>query len=163
MSLLSSEREQIVALYRQAGPAVYRRCLRLLGNPELARDATQEVFLKLTRHVSSLSDRSSMLPWIYRIATHHCLNMRREASRKATREHLLHVREEAMELGFEQLQLSQQLLGRFDALTQAIAVGVLVDGVEHEELAVVLGVSSKTVSRKLKRFLSNARKYVARS
>jgi DNA-directed RNA polymerase specialized sigma24 family protein len=34
---------------------------------------------------------------------------------------------------------------------------------EHEEIAGVLGISRRTVSRKLARFLENARKFIART
>ncbi len=47
--------------------------------------------------------------------------------------------------------------------TQAVAVGVFVDGMEHEEIAGILGISRRTVSRKLDRFVENARKFLARS
>ena len=154
---------QIVELYRQLGPAVYRRCLRLLRDPEQAKDATQEVFLKLTRDIDRLGDRESMLPWIYRIATHHCLNQLRSLGRQARQRPFLEVREDCRELGYDEVHLSQQVLGRFDLTTQAIAVGVLVDGMEHAELASTLRLSSKTISRKLQRFLVDARKFLARS
>jgi RNA polymerase sigma-70 factor (ECF subfamily) len=55
------------------------------------------------------------------------------------------------------------VLSRFDEKTQAIAVGVFVDGMEHEEVAHALGISRRTVSRKLDRFVANARKYLNRS
>ena len=42
-------------------------------------------------------------------------------------------------------------------------MGVLVDGMEHEEIASVLGISRRTVSRKLGRFIENARKFMART
>jgi len=38
-----------------------------------------------------------------------------------------------------------------------------VDGMEHEEIAEVLGISRRTVTRKLERFLENAKKFLARS
>src|SRR5574342_628093 len=60
-------------------------------------------------------------------------------------------------------QLAQQVLSRFDGTTQAIAVGVFVDGMEREEVAEALGISRRTVTRKLERFLGNARKFRARS
>ncbi len=40
-----SQGERIVSLYRELGPVVSRRCLRLLRDREAARDATQEVFV----------------------------------------------------------------------------------------------------------------------
>jgi RNA polymerase sigma-70 factor (ECF subfamily) len=52
---------------------------------------------------------------------------------------------------------------RFDAQTQAVAVAVFVDGMEHEEVAQALGISRRTVARKLQRFVGNARKYLTRS
>jgi len=160
-------RSQAARLYREYGPAVYRRCMRLLGDRAAAEDATQEVFVKLVRDMKRLQDRETVLPWIYRVATNHCLNLRRDARRRG---------EEAadgdLELApdtagtpqaYPARQLAQAVLSRFDEETQAVAVGVFVDGMEHEEVAAVLGISRRTVSRKLGRFLENARKYLART
>ena len=142
---------------------MYRRCLRLLRDPEAASDATQEVFRKLL--VEGLKDDPDLvLPWIWRVATNHCLNQRRNAGRRG---------EEGLnpdldlapdgETAFPERRVVQKVLERFDEKTQAIAVGVLVDGMEHEEVAGALGISRKTVSRKLEKFLENARKYLERT
>ncbi|HEX9052414.1 MAG TPA: sigma-70 family RNA polymerase sigma factor [Anaeromyxobacter sp.] len=156
-----SERERIVSLYRELGPVVYRRCLRLLHDREAARDATQEVFVKLVRDAGRLSDRETALPWIYRVATNHCLNVLRAARRRGG--DAPGPTDGALELvpaaapSFPDRQLARQVLSRFDVQTQAIAVGVLVDGMEHEEVAGALGISRRTVHRKLARFLERAR------
>jgi len=47
-------RSQAARLYRELGPVVYRRCLRLLGDRAAAEDATQEVFVKLLRDMDRL-------------------------------------------------------------------------------------------------------------
>jgi len=156
-----SERERVDSLYRELGPAVYRRCLRLLRDREAARDATQEVFVKLVRDIDRLSDRATALPWIYRVATNHCLNVLRDARRRGQ------APVDALELvpgaapSFPDRQLARQVLSRFDVQTQAIAVGVLVDGMEHEEIAGALGISRKTVHRKLSRFMERAKALLA--
>ncbi len=155
------DRERIAALYKTYGPAVYRRCLRLLREPEAARDATQEVFRKLLAD-GLQDDPDLVLPWIWRVATNHCLNLRRNAQRRGETE-LKPDLDVAEESEFPERRLVQKVLSRFDAKTQSIAVGVLVDGMEHEEVAGVLGISRKTVSRKLERFLLNARKYLERT
>ncbi len=162
---MSDEREETARLYRELGPAVYRRCLRLLGDREAARDATQEVFVKLLRDVKRLGQRDTALPWIYRVATNHCLNMRRNARRRGEEELEpgLEVVQGRPGIGYPDRQLAQKVLSRFDSATQAVAVGVFVDGMEHEEVAAVLGISRRTVSRKLERFLTGARKYLERS
>src|SRR5512142_1360611 len=83
---VSSDRSaEVERLYREYGAVVYRRCLRLLRDREAARDATQEVFVKLLRDMSKLAGRETALPWIYRVATNHCLNVRRGARRGGAR------------------------------------------------------------------------------
>jgi len=136
----------------------------LLGDKEAARDATQEVFGKLMRDAAKLESRDTALPWIYRVATNYCLNLRRNAGRRGE-EALPEIEMAAPEAQntVPQRQLVQRVLSRFDAKTQAVAVGVFVDGMEHEEIAQALGISRRTVARKLERFVGNARKYLLRS
>jgi RNA polymerase sigma-70 factor, ECF subfamily len=159
-------KESVADLYQRYGPAVYRRCLGLLRDKEAARDATQEVFGRLLRDTERLSGRDDVLPWIWRVATNHCLNERRNARRRGEDELMPDLPLSDTMQGEDRLegrQLAQQVLSRFDPETQAVAVGVLVDGMEHQEVADVLGISRRTVLRRLDRFLENARKFVARS
>lgn len=156
-----TERERAAELYRQYGPAVYRRCLRLLKDREAARDATQEVFVKLVRDIAKFDDPALVLPWIYRVATNHCLNQLRNAGRHGEQTlDGLDLAGEGTADTFPARHLAGAILSRFDERTQQVAVGVLVDGMAHEELARTLGVSRKTVERRLARFLEGARKWV---
>jgi RNA polymerase sigma-70 factor (ECF subfamily) len=155
-------RERVIRLYREFGPVVYRRCVRLLGDRESARDATQEVFVKLLREERLLGDGEDVLPWIYRVTTHHCLNLRRDGFHRrwagdGVNAGPLDVVADAA-APYPERRLAQQVLARFDPTTQAVAVGVLVDGMEREEVAGALGISRRTVHRKLSRFLADARR-----
>jgi len=154
-------REEVVRLYREFGPAVYRRCMRLLRDREAARDATQEVFVKLLRDGSLLGEGDRALRWIYRVATYHCLNLRRDRLRRERRLDGVAAQAEAAGPAAPasgERHLAEQLLSRFDSVTQAVALGMLVDGMEGEELAGALGISRRTVHRKLSRFLKIARR-----
>jgi len=161
---LPAPESRAAALYRLHGPVLYRRCLRLLRDQEAARDATQEVFLKLVRDESRLQDREDLVPWLYRVATNHCLNLRRDV-----RQHGETALEDAPEPSTgpaaEPLDaiVVQRLLARFDAVTQAIAVAVLVEEQEHEDVAAALGLSRRTMARKLERFLELARRHLVLS
>jgi RNA polymerase sigma-70 factor (ECF subfamily) len=153
--------ERVADLYRQWGPAVYRRCLKLLRDREAAKDATQEVFVKLVREIGKMDDAAIVLPWIYRVATNHCLNLLRDKGRRGEEDIAdldLTSGDEAASL--PDRHLANDVLSRFDEGTRAVAVGVLVDGMGHEELAGALGISRKTVERRLARFLERARKIV---
>jgi RNA polymerase sigma-70 factor (ECF subfamily) len=167
--IVTERRVQVAELYGSLGPAVYRRCLKLLRDRDEARDATQDVFMKLMRDMDRLQDRETVMPWIYRVATNHCLNVIRSRRRAGQSVSVDDARLElapAAETGamtYPDRALARSVLAEFDEDTQAVAVGVLVDGMEHEELARVLGVSRKTVQRRLERFLTRARELVSRS
>jgi len=160
-------KDQMSTLYRELGPAVYRRCLRLLRDRAAAEDATQEVFVKLVRDMDRLQERETVLPWIFRVATNHCLNLRRDAGRRgedALAEDLDVLPDTRGEGpgAYPERQVVQAILSRFDDETQAVAVGVLVDGMEHQEIASMLGISRRTVSRRLERFLESSREFLIR-
>lgn len=156
--------ERAARVYRDYGPVVYRRCLRILRDRDAARDVTQEVFVKLVRNLKKLDDRDDLLPWLYRVATNHCLNMLRDARRRGEQQLPESFEIAAADRGdvLPSRQLAVRILQRFDRETQTVALGVLVDGMEHEEVARTLGISRRTVARKLDRFLLNAKKFVAR-
>jgi RNA polymerase sigma-70 factor (ECF subfamily) len=161
----ASEREQVAELYRLYAPVIHRRCLRILGDPDAGGDATHEVFLRLLVNVAKLETRDIAIRWIFRVSVNHCLHLRRNAARRG----------ESPPTGWgdpgtaggidvvAHRQLAQKVLSRFDEKTQAVAMGVLVGGMEHDEVAEMLGISSNTVSRRLQRFVVNSRKYLKRT
>lgn len=56
---------------------IYNLALRMVHRPEDAKDATQEVLIKLFTRLSTFEGRSSLRTWLYRIAINHLLNMKR--------------------------------------------------------------------------------------
>jgi RNA polymerase sigma-70 factor (ECF subfamily) len=59
---------------------VHRHCLSLLGEPADAADATQEVFIRVTRSVLGFRGDSTFSTWLHRITVNVCLTeLRRRA------------------------------------------------------------------------------------
>src|SRR3989304_8272295 len=56
---------------------IYNLALRMVHHPEDAKDATQEVLIKLFTRLSTFDGRSSLRTWLYRIVVNHLLNMKR--------------------------------------------------------------------------------------
>lgn len=160
------QRSHVTRLYREFGPIVYRRCLRLLGDRSAAQDATQEVFVKLLGSMEQLSSRETVLPWIYRVATNHCLNLLRDSRRRGEeaasedRDALAAPDVASRPDALLDWDLARTVLTRFDGVTQSVAVGVFVDGMNHDEVADALGISRRTVSRRLERFVEGARRFL---
>ena len=69
----------------------YRRelqvhCYRMLGSFQDAEDALQTTLLSAWQSFEGFEGRASVRTWLYRIATNHCLNARRSASRRPAKE-----------------------------------------------------------------------------
>ena len=150
----------VAQLYRRYGGAVFRRCLKLLREEERAVDATQDVFEKVSRALPPFESDEQALRWLYRVTTHHCLDLLEAATRRAFKEERQarwEIVVSPQDTRAEHRQLAYQVLARFDRETQLIAFGALVDGATHAEIAASLDVSTKTVQRKLDHFLRTAR------
>src|SRR5438309_12070781 len=58
-------------------------CYRMLGSGLEAEDAVQETMLRAWRAAQGFEGRSSVRSWLYRIATHVCLDALRGRQRRA--------------------------------------------------------------------------------
>src|SRR5262249_30218061 len=52
-------------------PKIYGLALRMLWHPEDAKDATQEILLRVVRHLAAFRGNSGFLTWAYRVAANH--------------------------------------------------------------------------------------------
>jgi len=74
------------AVLRQIEPGVHALALRMLGDPDDAADATQDVLVRVATHLGGFAGRSRFSTWVFRIARNVVLTMRmRAASAPAVR------------------------------------------------------------------------------
>ena len=158
-----SRRQEIASLYARYGATVHRRCHYVLRDDEAARDATQEVFVKVMRSIEAFRHDASPLTWILRIATNHCLNLR-AAKQAAWHERFLvyskQVREEAEGRSdhLERTEAVRRLIGKLDRETAQIAIHYHVDEMTQDEIAEAIGRSKPTIRKRLSKFLRVAKK-----
>ncbi len=156
--------EQVAALYRQWGPVVYRRCLRVLKDRDEAQDATQHVFVQLLRHSERFTaGPSEAIAWMQSVATNVSLNRMRDGRRQSSKLEALHEDAPPTPLPDEVLEnreMAERALAHVDAPSRDLALSVLAFEQSHEDAAAKLGVSPKTVQRRLHRFLANARRFL---
>ncbi|MFO1475032.1 MAG: RNA polymerase sigma factor [Verrucomicrobiota bacterium] len=69
------EPSAFAGLYEQHCRAIFYLCLRFLGDPQKAEDATHDVFLKAYRKMDQFRGEASWRTWLYRIAINHCRNL----------------------------------------------------------------------------------------
>ena len=70
----AGETDAFVELVECHQERLLRLCERLLDDVEEARDAAQEVFLKVFRKAGDARPQGQVYTWLYRIAVNHCLN-----------------------------------------------------------------------------------------
>ena len=145
------ESAETAHLFHHYGPVIYRRALRLLGCPEDAEEATQEVFVKFLRHHRGLKEPEKLLNWLYRTTTNHCLNQIRGRGRRAALHSAYIDHRVRPEQPVEMLTM-QRLLADAPPKQAEAAVFVHIHGMSYREAAKVLGVSARTVGNLLERF-----------
>jgi RNA polymerase sigma-70 factor (ECF subfamily) len=71
--------ERLIAEHQKR---VYNIALRMLGNPEDASDAAQEVFIRVFKSLHGFKGQSSFSTWIFRITKNVCLDELRKRKRR---------------------------------------------------------------------------------
>jgi RNA polymerase sigma-70 factor (ECF subfamily) len=74
----AGDRAAFERLMRQHERQVLTTALRLLGNREDARDAAQEVFLRLYRNLAKVEAAGNLAGWLYRVTVNVCHDQRRK-------------------------------------------------------------------------------------
>jgi RNA polymerase sigma-70 factor (ECF subfamily) len=78
---LGGDRHAFATLVERYEKPVYNVALRMLRNPEDARDIAQTVFLKAYQNLSSYDPQYKFYSWIYRMAINESLNILRVRGR----------------------------------------------------------------------------------
>ncbi len=150
--------------YERHGERVQGLCLRLLGRPADAEDATQEVFLALFERARSFDGRALFSTWLHRLTVNHCLHrMERERLRFARRlpegdgsasdGALVDPREtppEVLTRTEARLQL-QGLLARLSSEHRTVLVLRELEGLSYREIAATLALPEGTIMSRLAR------------
>ncbi len=143
----------VEALYRRYGPMVLRRCRAILGDPESAQDAMQDVFVLLLRKQTQLIGQypSSLL---YRMATNRCLNVIRSAKRRRdTPDEDALARFQApgsIEEDFEGREMVDRLLDGERESTRTMVTLHHRDGMTLRDTAVSVGMSESGVRKRMR-------------
>ena len=156
--------DRLSQLYRTYGTVIYDRCRSMLEDAAEAEDATHETFLRLHRQLAKLPPSREAVFWIYRVATNYCLNELRNRKRRAAPAGT--VAEDAGGLSADperplaDRDLAQRLLAGAPAKVRVVAWLYHVDGFQRDEVAGILRISERTVTARLSKFASGAKKYL---
>jgi RNA polymerase sigma-70 factor, ECF subfamily len=140
---------------------VYNLCYRMLGNPNDAEDAAQEIFLRAYTRLDSYDAQNKFSTWIFAIASHYCIDRLRKPHRPmvawedvvdwrdVAEDETVHPEQTALEN--ESTAEMQGLLQHLSADHRAIVILKYWQDLSYEEIAETLHTSVAATKSKLHR------------
>jgi len=162
--------EELVRRYR---PRIYALALHLTGRRSDADDITQDAFLRAYAKINDFQGRSQFFTWLYRIALHRALNVKRDRGRRKT----VDLEDPRVEyavkidshgdplLAIELHEVYSHLLAAFDRLSPTLRTTVVLttlQGLSYKEAAVVLGSTEGTIAWRVHEARKQMRKTIER-
>ena len=152
--VLAGDRVAARELYDAHAPRVYRLAYRLTGDADLAREFTQDTFVRAFAQLPRFRGDAAFSTWIHRITVTVVANAMRRVKRLKTRETEL---DDAIPIhgdsgGGSDPILRERLQKAIDGLGEIYRTTLIMhdlEGYTHQEIADVLGVAEGTCKSRL--------------
>jgi RNA polymerase sigma-70 factor (ECF subfamily) len=152
-------------LYDANVDRVYRLVYRMVGDPELAADYTQDTFIRAFDRLEGFRGEAALSTWITAIAISVVYNGQRKVRRLRTREvELEHAEPVAAPARTAEPDLKARLHAAIEALPEGYRTVFLmhdVEGYTHEEIGAALGIQDGTSKAQLSRARARLRSKLA--
>jgi RNA polymerase sigma factor (sigma-70 family) len=167
----NGELAAIDALLQAIQPGIFNLAVRMLGNREDAKDATQEILLKITTHLATFRGEAAFSTWVYQVARNQLLSAstRSRESPEVSLESLGEQLRAGLELGSATYQVriqtpeekaaaremavtcTQGMLMRLDRDHRLAYILDLTFGLSSAEAGAVLGIEPAAYRKRLSR------------
>lgn len=161
LAVKAGRRDAFGQLFDHWYPMAVSYAAQLLGDYDLARDAAQEVMIRVWQKRETLDPSRPALGFMLRSVRNHCLNVLRDG-RKTTlvadmKEHTLELEPE--EKPIDQSALLRKLMDKLPERQREALVLSRFDGQSHEQIAEIMQISARTVNNHIVQALKTLRKF----
>ena len=145
-------------LVRRHGGRVYNLCLRILGDPEEAADASQDTFVTALRKAHTFRGDAAFTTWLHRVAVNACYDSLRRKRRRPMLRVITDPDEEAAETALpvpdhaEGVVLSIDVAAALREIPEEFRIALVMADVQdlpYDEIARVLEVPVGTVKSRV--------------
>lgn len=151
-------------LHQRYSRKVYAKCISLLKDEALAKDATQEIFLKVFLNLSRFGEKSRFSTWVYSITYNYCIDyLRRKKKQKAIFSDELENAPDVPAQEISDKVILEMEITKLKTVMEKIPPGdkaILLmkyqDGMSIKEIAGVLDKTDSAVKMKIKRAKAKA-------
>lgn len=149
---------EVEQLFRRYGSLVHRRARAILRDEEEARDALQDVFVRVVKNIDDFRQEASPSSWLYRITTNLCLNRVRDRARQRDKLAAQPSAQLSLSVDAPATRLDvARALQCLPAELAEVAVYYHIDGMSQQEIAELLNIPRRTVSYRITSFEKKAR------
>lgn len=146
-------------LYRRYASKVFAKCISMLGDEGLARDATQDIFIKILLNLSKFTEQSSFSTWVYSITYNYCIDLIRKKKKipllytedvgRISKESDVEVPDSVL-LEMKQERLTK-VLDRLPPGDKAILMMKYIDDLQIKDIGDILGKTESAIKMQIMR------------
>lgn len=151
--------QEFNTIFNEFHPKVFRLCLGYFsGDTQQADDISQEVFIKLWEKQSTIKDCKAISSWIYRVSFNTCMMSIRN-NKKYSPDDISDIayQPEDIDDANESLKKLYTIIDSLKAEEKNMAL-LLLEGVDTENIAEVLGITNVNARVKIHRLRSKLKK-----
>jgi len=145
-------REDFDRLYRDSYANIYRTMLAVLADPAAAEDCTQDTFVQAFKAWARWRPEAPAEAWLHRIAINSAVSYRRKASLRSIGGLLQRLGKPAAGPDPAQVALDRDLAAALRRLSPKLRAAIVLryyHGYNNREIAAAVGVSERTVNKRL--------------
>lgn len=155
---MNDKKQEFGDVVRQNKSTIYTVCYMFSKDHDEVADMFQEVLIKLWKGFDTFCGRSDIKTWIYRVALNTCITIDKKKTRHRNAELSMDVdffndREERS----AQAKFLHRRISKLQPIDRAIVLLWLED-ISYEEIAAIIGISTKSVSVRLVRIRQQLKK-----
>lgn len=146
-------------LYRRYAGKVFAKCISMLADEGQARDATQDIFIKILLNLAKFTEQSSFSTWVYSITYNYCIDMIRKKKKmpllftedlgKVSRDTDPEIPDSVL-LEMKQERL-EKVIDRLPPGDKAILMMKYIDDMQIKEIGEVLGKTESAIKMQIMR------------
>jgi len=146
-------RDDFDRLYRDSYPRIYKTMLAVLADPAAAEDCTQDAFVLAFRAWARWRPDAPAEAWLHRIAINVAVSYQRKAQLRSIGAILRRLGRPAAGPDPAQVVLDRDLAAALRRLTPKLRAALVLrhyHGYTNREIAAAIGVSDRTVNKRLR-------------
>lgn len=149
--------EELVRKYQDK---IYNLCCYMLHDPDTARDAAQETFLKAYSRLKDFRGECAFYSWLYRIAVNTCLDENRKSHEVTDSMETTPAVEDIPSSGpsaerlYQSKETGRAIQAALQKLPEALRAAIVLkemEGLSYEEIGDTLAISVGTVKSRISR------------